>query len=280
MNLNTPASELIIRKRKQAFGLSYGVVAGLAFSFTLWGVDGWRLSQSYAYFPWTKFVAGMPLAVLVCGLAGWLTARFERPLVGVFLWIAAAGALAWLTIIVPIVISPFIMKALNPDLANLLHYTFYDNSPEKAGVAFAWIAIGSFITAAIQVPMVEQAAFSTSIFGKIAPHIICAFLMLVSGSVADNLNNQYLRDPLLSMNKTVQFALDHQGKTVDPKDARAIHLASLRTVQESIHPNRRLVVSRFDPLLENVYIIINFNGSWVECGTIFNIPLNCASVTP
>lgn len=279
MNLNLD-SESVIHKRKQIFGLSYGIVAGLAFSITLWGVDGLRLSQAHAYYPWTKFLAGLPLAVLICALVGWLTSRFERPLVGVALWIAAAGALAWLTIIVPIVIAPVIMKALNPDLASLLQYTFYDNSSEKAGVAFAWIAIASFIIAAIQVPMVEQAAFSTSIFGKIAPHIICAFLMLVSGSVADNLNNQYLREPLLSMNKTVQFAIDHQGENVDPKAARDVHLASLRPVEDSIHPNWKLVVSRFDPLLEHVYILINFNGDWVECGTIFNTPLNCAPVTP
>lgn len=273
-------SESIIHKRKQAFGLSYGIAAGLAFSVTLWGVDGLRLSQAHAYYPWTKFLIGFPLAVLVCALAGWLTTRFERPLVGVFLWIAAAGAMAWLTIVVPIVLSPAIMKALNPELAGLLQYIFYDNSSEKAGVAFAWIAIASFITAAIQVPMIEQAAFSTSIFGKIAPHIICIFLMLVSGSVADNLNNQYLREPLLSMNETIQFALDHQNIPADSKAARTMHLASLRAVQDLIHPDRHLVVSRFDPLLEHVYILINFNGNWVECGTIFNTPLNCASVTP
>lgn len=281
MNLDTPSSsEPIIRKRKQAFGLSYGIVAGLAFSLALWGVDSLRLSQAFAYYPWTKFFAGLPLAVLICGVAGWLTARLERPLVGVALWIAAAGALAWLTIIVPIVFSPAIMKALNPELANLLQYTVYDNASEKAGVGFAWIAIASFIIAAIQVPMVEQAAFSTSIFGKITPHIICAFLMLVSGWVADTLNNQLLRDPLISMNETIQFFLDHQGKSVDPKAAREAHAASLRSVQDSIHPNRRLVVSRFDPLLEHVFILINFDGDWVECGTIVNTPLNCAPVRP
>ena len=281
MNLNTPpSSEPILRKRKQAFGLSYGIVAGLAFSFALWGLDGLRLSQAFAYYPWTKFFAGMPLAVLICGLVGWLTARLERPLIGILLWVVAAGTLAWLTVIVPIVFSPAIMKALNPDLANLLQYTIYDNSTEIAAVAFVWIAIASFIIAVIQVPMVEQAAFSTSIFGKIAPHIICAFLMLVSGSVADNLNNQFLRDPLLSMNDTIQFALDHQGKIVDSKAARDAHIASLRPVQDSLQAKRRLVVSRFDPLLEHVFILINFNGGWVECGTIFNTPLNCAPVSP
>ena len=280
MTFSQPTPEEIIKRRKQIFGLSYGLIAGLAFSLALWGLDDFKLARAFAYFPWMKLSTGVPLAMLICGLAGWLTSRFEKPLVGVFLWELAAGALAWLTILVPIVIAPAVMKIMEPELRSLLHYSFYENATQFAGVTFAWIAIAAFITAAIQVPMVEQAAFSTSIFGRIAPHVICAFLMLVSGSVADSLNNQPLRDSLISMNTTIQFALDHQGKQVDTKAAREVHLASLRTVQNLITEERRLVVAEFDPLLENVIILINFDGNWVECGTIYNNPLNCIPVTP
>lgn len=280
MNLNSHTPEPKIKFRKQMFGLSYGLAAGLAFSITLWGLDGYQLSRAYAYLPWTKFITGGALAMLVCGFAGWLTSRLEKPLLGVFLWIAAAGVLAWLTILVPVVIAPAAMKLLVPELQPFLHYTFHANSEEMAGAAFAWILIASFIIAAIQVPMIEQATFSISIFGQIAPHLICAFLMLVSGSVTDNLNNKPLRDPLLSMNDTIQFTLDNKGKEVDTKVARELHLASLRPVQDLITAERRMVVSRFDSLLENVTILINFDGNWVECGTSFAHPLNCKAINP
>ena len=280
MTLQQLTSERLINNRKWKFGLSYGMTAGLAFSFTLWGLDAIQQAHAFAYFPWVKFLVGAPLAMLVGGLVGWLTSRIENPLLGVVLWLLAAGALAWLTIIVPVVITPAIMKMLEPELQSLLHYTFYNNSTQMASVAFAWIAIAAFISAAIQVPMIEQAAFSTNLFGRIAPHLICAVVMLVSGSIADSLNNQPLRDPLVSMNKTIQFALDHRGKEVNPKAARDVHLASLRPVQDLITENRRLVVSKFDPLLENVTILINFDGNWVACGTIFTNPLNCQAVSP
>lgn len=280
MNIPFETPEVLIHRRKQRFGLFYGIVAGLAFSLTLWGIDGWMHAQAYAYYPYARLLSGAPLAMAVCGVAGWLTSHLEKPLVGVFLWELAAGALAWLTLLVPIVLAPAIMQALDPDLQTLLHYGLYDNSGEKAAVAFGWIAVSAFITAAIQVPMVEQATFSTSVFGKIAPHLICGFLMLVSGGVADTLNNQPLRDPLLSMSNTIDYALAHQDGSGDPKMSRQLHVSSLRPVQAQLSEERRLVVGWFDPLLENVNILINFNGNWVECSTISNIPLNCSSVSP
>lgn len=279
LNPQTPIA-LHLNHRKQIFGLSYGMIAGLAFSVTLWGLDGLKLAQAFAYFPWTKFVVGAPLAMLVCGAAGWLTSRWGKPLLGVLLWALAAGALAWLTILVPIVIAPSAMKLLVPEFRSLLHYTFYDNTTILTAVAFGWVGITAFIVAIIQVPMVEQAIFSINLLGKIMPHIICAVLMLVGGSVADSLNNRPLREPLLSMNATIQFALDHQGKQVSPKAARDVHLASLRTVQDLITEERRLVVSDFDPLLENVTILVNFDGNWAECDTIFGHALTCHSITP
>lgn len=280
MNLSLNSVELKIKRRKQAFGLFYGLAAGLAFSIALWGLDGYNQARAFAYFPWLKFAAGTPLILLIGGLAGWLTSRFEKPLLGIFIWAGAAAAFAWLTIIVPIVITPAALKLLEPDFESLLRYSFYDNSSQMAAVAFGWIMIAAFIVAAIQIPMIEQAVFSTSLYGRIAPHLIGILLLFVSGTIADSLNNQLLRDPLISMNNTIQFALDHSEQEVDSKAARQIHLASLRPVETFITPERRLVVSWFDPLLENVTILINFDGQWVECSTIFNNPLNCTVVAP
>jgi len=275
-----PSIEASLKIRKQAFGLSYGLAAGLAFSVALWGLDGYNLARAFAYFPWLKFITGAPLILIVSGLAGWLTSRFEKPLLGILLWTAATAAYAWLTILVPVVIAPAVMKFLDPALQPLLRYSFHANSSQLILVAFGWIIIAVFIAAVIQIPMLEQAAFSASLFGRISPHILCAILLFVSGTLADGLYNQPLRDPLISMNNTIQFALDHQEQEVDSKAARQMHLAALRPVEAYITAERRLVVSAFDPLLERVDVLINFEGRWAECSTIFNNPLNCAPVSP
>jgi hypothetical protein len=280
MNSNITLIENKIKVQKQKYGLVYGMVAGLAFAVSLWGYDGYVLSRVHAYFPWVKFMAGSLLTMAVGGLAGWLVSRFERTLLGILFWFAAAGALAWLTALVPIVITPALMGVLEPKLRSLLNYTIYDNLSTMVGVAFAWIVIAVFIIATIQLPLIEQAVFSTSVVGKIAPSLVCAILMLISGAITDSLNNQPLREPIANLDKTIQFSLNTRGKDVDPKAAREVHLASLRDVQNVVVESRRLIVSRYDQYLENVYVVVNFNGNWVECSTAFSHPLMCKSITP
>lgn len=280
MNTNTPNAEQKIIALKRKTGLTFGMAAGLAFAIALWGPDGYMLAQANSYFPWVKLLAGSLLTATVGALAGWLVSRLDRVILSVFIWLGAAGMFAWLAAVVPMVVSPAIMGMLEPKLSPLLNYIVYDNLPTMVGVAFAWIAISAFIIAAIQIPMIDQAVFSVSSLGKVMPHMICAALMLVSGTIVDNLHNKPLRDPVISMNSTIQFALDHRGTTVDPKIAREHRLGSLQEVNDLVTEQRKLVVSSYDALLDNVYVLVNFSGTWVKCGTIVGQPLNCRPLTP
>lgn len=276
----TTQKEPFVEQQKRIYGLIYGMVAGLAFAIALWGMDGYFLSRAHAYFPWTKLCAGSILTTLVGALAGWLVSRFEKTLLAILLWFATAGIFAWLTVSVPLEVAPNLMGMLEPKLRPLLHYTIYDNASSTIGVAFAWIMIAAFIVATIQIPMVEQSVFSTTFFGKISPYLICAILMAVSGSITDSFQNQPLRDPVIAVDKIIEFSLNASGKKVDAKTFRDLHLASLRDVLDILSPSRHLAVSRYDKLLQNVYVVVNFNGNWAECETTFGHPLMCKPISP
>jgi hypothetical protein len=276
----TPDKEHLLKVRRQKFGFSYGAVAGLAFAVALWGLDGYLLSGSHALFPWMKLAVGGILTTLTGGLAGWLATRFEKTLIGILFWMAASGLLALFTVSVPLVLAPRLTGVLQPQINSLLLYTTYDNLPTMVSVAFGWIIISAIVIAVIQIPMLDQAVFSISGFGKVKPHILCAILMLISGSVADSLNNKPLRDPILGLDETIQFMLDTRGQEIDPAVSREKHLASFRTIQDDIQESRSLVVSRYDRFLENVQVLVNFNGQWVECSTFYGAPLTCQPISP
>lgn len=280
MNASTPEKEQLLKIRKQKFGFTYGAAAGLAFAIALWGYDGALLAHYHAMFPWLKLIVGGLLSALTCGLAGWLTSRFEKILPGIAFWILASGLLALYTVIVPLTFAPRLIGLLVPQIRPLLRYTAYNNLPTMIAVAFGWTIVSSIIIGIIQLPMLEPAVFSLSGFGRIKPHLLCAFLMLVSGSVADSLNNKPLRDPLLGLDETIQFILDTRGQEVDKATSREKHLASFRYIKDDIQESRSLVVSRYDKLLENVHILVNFNGQWVECPTFFGTPLTCQPISP
>jgi len=280
MNNSTPTKEEILKRRKQKFGFTYGAAAGLAFAIALWGYDGYLLSQSHALFPWLKLIVGGLLTTLSGGLAGWLTYRFEKILLGIIFWIFASGLMGLFTVIVPLLIAPRLIGLFVPQIQPLLLYTTYDNLPIMIAAAFGWTIVFSIIIGIVQIPMLDQAIFSLSGFGKVKPHMLCACLMLISGGVSDSLNNQPLRDPILATDETIQFILDTRGQEVDKATSREKHLASFRYIMDDIHESRQLIVSRYDRLLENVYILINFNGQWVECPTFFSIPLTCKPISP
>ena len=280
MNDTPSEKQQLLKSRKQKFGFTYGAAAGLAFALALWGYDGALLSQYHALFPWLKLIVGGLLAVSTCGLAGWLTSRFEKIPFGIIFWILASGSLALFTVIVPLMITPRLIGLLVPQIQPLLLYTTYDNLPTLIAVAFGWTIVSSIVIGILQIPMLEPAIFSLSGFGKIKPHLLCAFLMLISGSVADSLNNKPLRDPLLGLDETIQFILDTRGQEIDKATSREKHLASFRYIQDNIQESRQLVVSRYDKLLENVNILVNFNGQWVECPTFYNTPLTCQPISP
>ena len=276
----TPDKEHLLKVRRQKFGFSYGAVAGLAFAVALWGLDGYLLSGAHALFPWLKLAVGGILTTLTGGLAGWLATRFEKTLIGILFWMAASGLLALFTVIVPLVLAPRLTGVLQPQINSLLLYTTYDNLPTMVSVAFGWIIISAIVIAVIQIPMLDQAVFSISGFGKVKPHILCAILMLISGSVADSLNNKPLRDPIIGLDETIQFMLDTRGQEIDPAVSREKHLASFRYIQDDIQESRSLVVSRYDRFLENVQVLVNFNGQWVECPTFYGAPLTCQPISP
>jgi len=277
---SSPERERQLKLRRQKYGFSYGAAAGLAFAVALWGYDGYLLSGSHALFPWLKLIVGGTLTILTGGLAGWLTSRFQRILLGILFYLLASGLFAYYTNIVPLVLAPRIIGLFKPEISSLLLYTTYENLPTLIGVAFGWNIVASIIISIIQLPLLEPAMYSLSGFGKVKPHILCAFLMLISGGVADSLINQPLRAPILGLDETIQFIVDHRGQEIDPATSRERHLASFRHIQEDIQDSRLLVVSRYDRLLENIHVLIEFDGVWVECPTFYGSPLTCQPVSP
>ncbi len=75
-------------------GSAYGIVFGLSFAVFAWGYDAYLLAASEAALPWSKLVFGLPLALVIGGLAGWLGALSPSVVVAVVVWAAASGLMA------------------------------------------------------------------------------------------------------------------------------------------------------------------------------------------
>lgn len=268
----------VIRSR-QIYGFVYGAAVALAFAAWTWLPDGYLLSRAHAMQPWIKLIIGLIVCVPVGGLAGWLAMRFDRAWASLLLWLVAALVFAWMSVALPFlygpqwVISSYAVPAQLPE-------TIYEDLLTRVQVAFVWVAIFVSIAGILELPMGESAVFSTSVFGKLAPSLVCAALMGISGFMADGLTNQPLRDPLLLTDKTLQFAVDHLGQTVDPATARAMHLAGLRTINDVIARPRQLVIGEYDRMLGEIHVLVKFEDQWVDCLTVYAQMSNCQKMAP
>lgn len=263
---------------KHMFGIWFGAALGLAFAIFAWGVDAFLLNWMNGLYPWLKFLGGVLPCVVVGGLAGWLSARLDKPLVAMLLWAAAASVFAWLTVSLPMQITPRLLSLVEPGIQNLLHYTDSEAFSTRFGVVYVWIALFVCLAGLIQIPLSDSAVFSTSIFGRISPVLAALILMAICGTTVDGLNNELLRSSVDAANATIQYVLDNRGRDIDPTESRRMHLGALRGVEDLITPNRKFIVSGYDLVLEQVQVLARFENAWVECELVSNQLIDCEQV--
>jgi hypothetical protein len=269
-----------VLRLKRRLGMIYGMTMGLTFAVSTWGVDGYLLSQSNTLYPWLKFIIGASICAIAGGLAGWLVARLEKGILAPIFYLGVAFVFAWLIIFLPLQIFPKIVSWIDPQTGGLLNYIFHDNFNSRFILAFIWIALFVALAGILQIPLTEPAAFATSFFGKIAPLIVCAVIMVINGAIVDSVTNEPLRSPILILDETIQFSLDHRGEEVDRALAREMHITSLRAVQEVIDQPRRLIVGSYDAWLGQINVLVRFGNTWVDCAVIYNQPSFCKYVIP
>jgi hypothetical protein len=274
LNFTETRPEII--RSKRFFGLIYGIVAGITFACASWGLDGYVLSQSHGYLPWFNLVAGIILCSAFGGLQGWLTARMESSLLGLVFWFFSSLFFAWLTVALPLQITPFIVSKIDPNLGALLDYGNNIEFIFRFGVALAWVAPFSLMIGITQLPVIEPAVFSTSIFGKLGPFFFCIVVMGISGFVSDSLINAQFRAALTGMDSTIQFVVDNKGNSdVDPILSREMHARSLVTMEEQVTETRHLFIGSYDEYLGEIHVLVNFDGAWIDCDVFYGQPSTC-----
>jgi hypothetical protein len=267
-----------ILRSKYIYGLWFGAALGLTFSIFAWGIDAYLLSRINGFSPWLKFLGGVIPCMVIGGFTGWLSARLGKPLFAMLLWGVAASVFAWLTVSLPLQITPRVLGLVDPQIQPLLHYTFYEGFSSRFGIAYVWLAIFISLAGLLQIPLSDTAVFSTSAFGKISPILVILVLMGICGSIIDGLNNELLRAPIDTVNTTIQYVIDHQGEKIDPAESRRRHLGALRTVNHLVTPERKFIVSGYDQFLGQVQVLARFEKGWVECELILNQLVACQQV--
>ena len=281
--LSTPKDDRIkpeVLRERLAYGLRFGAAAGIGFAVLAWGPDAFILQKAHALFPWLKIILGLAGCGAIGAAAGWLTMRLDRSWLAVFIWLLAAAIFAWLVTVIPLVIAPRLTAALEPELNGLVTVADSSDLLARFGLAVVWVAIFAGITGVLQLPLSDSGIFSTSLLGRVAPALVCIFVMGICGTIVDSLNNEPLRSGLLAVDETIQYAVEHRGQAIDQRDRLRMHLGALRQVQDYLDRPRALTVGGFDRLLGEVVVLVRFGDTWATCASIYSQPSNCRITSP
>jgi len=265
-----------VSKKKQNAGLLFGLAAGLAFAVFAWGVDAFLLASAHGTYAWVKFVPGLLICLLCGGLVGWLTVLLQNVWISIVLWVGQALLFAHLLMWLPLKVAPLIIRLFNPALGDYLKYPYYPELQQNLWVAFAIIALASIIISLLENVLIDQAIFSSGIYAVIVPITVSLLAFSLVGGTGDSVLNRHLRDPLVKVDKLVQFSLDNQGKEISPEAAHNMRISALNPVKELVTDERKLILSNFDQYLGQVDILVDFDGNWVKCTTIYSQVTNCS----
>ena len=264
------------KKRTLRYTLLLGSIAGLAFSLALWAYEAILLIRAHVAYPWIPVLIGTVSCMFICTLAALLTRIVNRALLGIVFWVLAARLISVLAIYLPLKIAPGLMMFFEPGLRSRLPvYPINDSFQTWAGFGTVWLAIFFAILGLLQLTMVDTAVPATTSAGRFTPYFVFIPVMVLASVMSSNMINEQLRAPLIATNNVIQFAIDHQNVKVDPAVARAMHLATVDTISNLINRPRRLFLGKYDNYFSQVDVLIDFDGTWVDCATVYNQPIQC-----
>ncbi len=267
-----------MNRKKEIAGLWYGLAAGLAFAIFAWGVDALLLARAHGAFVWVRFIPGLFVCLLSGALVGWLSMRVQKIWFSFLAWIAQALLFAHLILWLPLKVAPVVIKLFNPALGEFLKYPYYPELQQNLWIGFVFIVAVSIICALLEGILIEQALFSSGKFALIVPLVVAAMAFALIGKTSDTMLNKNLRDPIISVDRVIEFTLENEGKEVSTEVARKMRLFALNQVEKAVTSERKLILSNFDAMIGQVDVLVDFDGQWVKCPVIYNQVSSCSHV--
>ncbi|MBW6466140.1 MAG: hypothetical protein K0B06_06525 [Brevefilum sp.] len=264
--------------RRQRLGAIYGLVAGVAYALTAWGIDGIALAKMHVAFPWIKILPGLVICSLTGCLVGWVSIKISKAIVTIALWIAFGLMLVWLTFWITYQISPLLLKVLKPSLIDWIDYPIVANVNQFKIVGIIVIALPVLVCGLLENNLVDVVLLSSHKGAILSFVLVCGLMMGLAGSAGDELTNKHFREPIQALDDLFQFAIDNQGKEIDKLLFRQKRMKTVEGLEEILPRSRRLTLIAFDENLAQMDILVNFEGVWVKCTTIYSQPIMCKQV--
>lgn len=267
-------------KKKQYFGFIYGLIAGSIFALAAWGIDSVLLANSHVADPWIKILPGLAVSTLVGGVIGWAKIKISNGFIGILFWVAFGLFLVWLIIWLPFYGAPAILKLVHPIFVDWINYPEVTNQDQFFAIGLVIIIIPVILCGLMENNLVESMIISSHRGAIFLIILVCGFLMGIAGSAGDELTNKHFREPIRALDELFQFAIKNQGQEIDQVLANRMRMKSVEEIEEILARHRKLTLIAFDEEMAQMDFMVNFEGIYAKCTTIYSQPIQCKLIIP
>lgn len=269
---------LRIQREKHFNGLLFGLFAGFWFGCGVWALDALLLRQAQADLPWLKLLLGIPVTIVLGGLAGWAAAILEKPLLGALAWLVSGTAMVWIASQVPFQGVSVAVRLLDRNLVGVELFPFVEGALYRMILIYFLSGLLFALGGGFQTVFVEGATRSSSQINRFMMLAMCIIFFLPVGLVVDNLINQSLRRPILAVNDMIQMRLAEIENGEAQRSTSQISTRPLKPLENALNRPYRLILGSYDPITFNeATVYADFSGEWGTCTVLINTPMVCWS---
>ena len=253
---------------RKTSGLLFGFLAGIFFAIGAYGIDALILLSSHGAFPFMRFIPALILCGLVGMLAGFLSGFIDQLLVNALIWGIAGFVLSKITAFLMISWPNQFFLRYQPELLHLTSYEVNAGIETRLNLVTIIVTVFGVGAGLLYSTLLEESSTSGYQFKRFAPMLIWGIAFLVVAFVGDSILNQPLRAPLKTLDNMIEYQLAHEAEGIDDQTLRDLHLRALKGVSDMLDKPRKLIVKDYDVMMVMVNVLVDFDGTWVNCSML------------
>ena len=253
---------------RKKVGLLFGLLAGISFAIGAYGMDAVILVSSNGMYPFLRFIPALILCSLIGMLAGFLSGFIDQLLVNALIWGLAGFALSKITGYLVINWPNLFFEKFHPELLSLTNYVSNAGLETRLNLMTIIVTLFGIGAGLLYSTLLDESSTSGYQFKRFAPMLIWGIAFLIVAFVGDSILNQPLRSPLRTLDNMIQYQLDHEAEGIDDQTVRDLHLRALRAVTDMLDRPRKLLIKDFDVMMITVNVLVDFDGTWVNCSML------------
>jgi len=205
------------RKLFQSAGAAYGLIFGLSFALIIWGRDAALLASAKADMAWVKLLLGIPIAVIIASLVGWLASLFSSTAIYIVLWAIAGALLGWVTGRMPFDSGNLAVWLTDRRLWGLPVFPYGEAAQTRTELLILigggiGIAVGFLESLAVQWAWDRATPRGRMSLQSWIALLVCIPLVIPVATLAEDLVYQRMRVPQQRVSESVALALSGAGE--------------------------------------------------------------------